>query len=105
MPSPKYVANEFEASDTQAYVADGYSQAYAGFPSPIIGYMLDGWPIYGPYDANGDIVTGLDNCNGKVDDDLQGYKYCKLLLLSLSLACCQSFSYMMLLVYPPQLRG
>jgi len=43
-------------------------------PSPLIGWALDGWPIYGPYDENGDLQVGssggasatLDECNGKL---------------------------------------
>jgi hypothetical protein len=34
-------------------------------PSPIFGFALDGFPIYGPYDSNSKIVTTsqLDKCN------------------------------------------
>ena len=41
--------------------------------SPIIGFALDGFPIYGPYDDAGNLMRGkefggnLDECNGKVD--------------------------------------
>ena len=46
-----------------------------GPPSPIVGWALDGHPIFGPYDARGDLVTSnratpnsaLDDCNGKDD--------------------------------------
>ena len=40
-------------------------------PSPIVGWALDGFPIYGPYDEHGDLMRGhkqdvtLDPCNGK----------------------------------------
>eukprot|EP00808_Paulinella_micropora_P014976 g19618.t1 len=37
-----------------------------GMASPIVGWALDGFPIYGPYDLNGQLVTAamLDECNG-----------------------------------------
>lgn len=35
-----------------------------GEHSVLIGYMLDGFPIYGPQDANGEVPTDLDECNG-----------------------------------------
>lgn len=41
-------------------------------PSPIVGWALDGFPIFGPYDQYGDLMLGtwhenrtLDECNGK----------------------------------------
>ncbi|KDO31575.1 hypothetical protein SPRG_03504 [Saprolegnia parasitica CBS 223.65] len=37
----------------------------AGTPSPIVGYALDGYPIYGRYDSTGAMPLGLDACNGK----------------------------------------
>ena len=48
--------------------------------SPVIGFAFDGFPIYGPYDADGVMakdVTGdnsLDVCNGHCDD-VRGYHY------------------------------
>lgn len=46
------------------------------FPSPIIGYALDGHPIFAFYDVNGDKMVPfgeegatLDECNGKTDAD------------------------------------
>ncbi len=44
-----------------------------GPASPVIGMALDGYPIYGLYDDNGDLQTSkafggnLDECNGKMD--------------------------------------
>ena len=42
-----------------------------GPPSPILGWALDGFPVFGPYDAAGRLVQGhshpqspLDKCNG-----------------------------------------
>ena len=36
------------------------------FPSPLLGYALDGFGIYGPYDKDGNIITNdqLDECHG-----------------------------------------
>jgi hypothetical protein len=36
----------------------------AGEHSVIVGYLLDGFAIYGPQDVDGDIPTDLDGCNG-----------------------------------------
>lgn len=39
-------------------------------PSGIIGFSLEGYPVWGPYaDASGAPHTGLDACNGKLDED------------------------------------
>lgn len=35
----------------------------AGEHSKAIGYLLDGFPIYGPQDVNGEVPTDLDACN------------------------------------------
>ena len=35
-----------------------------GEHSVLIGYLLDGFPIYGPQDMNGEEPTDLDECNG-----------------------------------------
>ena len=43
--------------------------------SPVIGFARDGYPIFGPYDENGQLQRGaeyggdLDECNGKVDSN------------------------------------
>jgi hypothetical protein len=36
------------------------------YPSPLVGYALDGFGIYGPYDKDGNIITNdqLDECHG-----------------------------------------
>ncbi|KAJ8599637.1 hypothetical protein CTAYLR_005412 [Chrysophaeum taylorii] len=51
-----------------------------GEPSPVVGWALDGFPIYGPYDENGTLMVGtssenttLDACNGKTLKD--GWAY------------------------------
>mmetsp|Transcript_5343 Transcript_5343/g.9475 ORF Transcript_5343/g.9475 Transcript_5343/m.9475 type:complete len:3258 (-) Transcript_5343:1649-11422(-) len=46
-----------------------------GNRSPKIGYALDGFPIYGPFDENGNIPEDLDECNGRHDTDLGHYVY------------------------------
>lgn len=38
-------------------------------PSPLIGYALDGFPLYGPYTEAGVLPTDLDACNGRIGDD------------------------------------
>jgi hypothetical protein len=43
--------------------------------SPIMGYMLDGIPIYGPRGANGNVPTDLDSCGGHASDSGNGGKY------------------------------
>lgn len=47
--------------------------------SPVIGFARDGFPIYGLYDADGNIQISeeyggdLDECNGKTDSNGYGY--------------------------------
>ncbi len=41
----------------------------------VVGYQLDGYPIYGYNEANGKQATGLDACNGHDDGDGRGYHY------------------------------
>lgn len=44
-------------------------------PSPVVGFALDGFPIYGPYDSAGNRMSSatyggdVDQCNGKEDSD------------------------------------
>jgi len=46
----------------------------SGTPSPVIGFARDGYPIFGPYDESGALVSSmeyggdLDECNGKMDE-------------------------------------
>jgi hypothetical protein len=40
-----------------------------GKPSPLVGFALDGFPLYGPYGENGHEPTDLDACNGRIGDD------------------------------------
>nr|KAE8941688.1 hypothetical protein PF009_g8529 [Phytophthora fragariae] len=34
-------------------------------PSVMVGYAMDGFPIYGYYDENGELPSDLDECNGR----------------------------------------
>jgi hypothetical protein len=43
------------------------TQSVLGTPSPLIGYALDGFAIYGPYDEHGRLPVDLDRCNGRVN--------------------------------------
>lgn len=42
--------------------------------APMIGYALDGYPIFAQLDADGNEAVGLDECNGQYDD-VRGYHY------------------------------
>ncbi|MGJ8644757.1 MAG: YHYH protein [Luteolibacter sp.] len=42
--------------------------------APLIGYALDGYPIYAHHDAEGNHAEGLDECGGH-SDDIRGYHY------------------------------
>ena len=57
------------------YHYHGYSwkcldQGKRGEPSPLVGYALDGFGIYGPRGADGKLVTNaqLDECHGRVGE-------------------------------------
>ena len=64
-----------------------FEAMYDAFPatssrSPVMGIALDGFPIYGPYDANGDLQHGsshnaskLDECNGKTMNGQYAYYF------------------------------
>ena len=56
-------------------VGDAATVAVSGFDKKLtqIGFAYDGFPIYGPYDDNGDLHTGLDECNGKKFNDSYAY--------------------------------
>jgi hypothetical protein len=45
-----------------------------GKHSPLIGYMFDGYPVYGPNDTDGRPPKDLDDCNGH-SDPVRGYHY------------------------------
>jgi hypothetical protein len=54
-------------------VLDAFAADRGGFPSPIIGYALDGFPIFGPFDSTGALHIGLDSCNGKIVNGSYAY--------------------------------
>lgn len=43
--------------------------------SPLIGFALDGIPLYGPRDVDGKLPTDLDACNGHTDIEHPFYHY------------------------------
>ena len=43
--------------------------------SPLVGFMADGIPIYGPAGTNGEAPSDLDACNGHASDDFDFYHY------------------------------
>lgn len=43
--------------------------------SPLIGFALDGIPLYGPRDVDGQIPSDLDTCNGHTDSEHPFYHY------------------------------
>lgn len=54
---------------------DNITNPTPGERSPKLGYALDGFPIYGPFDENGDLPSDLDECNGRYDTSLGNYIY------------------------------
>lgn len=54
------------ADDYHYHAAPLHLQTKLGASSPI-GYALDGYPLYGLKEPNGDTVTGLDEFNGHAD--------------------------------------
>ena len=56
---------DFELCDD---VAEWYTEANSNSHSPLVGFMLDGIPIYGPQGAGGQAPTDLDQCGGHASD-------------------------------------
>jgi YHYH protein len=63
-------------NDVRAYDDMAAQWPATGPPSPVIGFALDGYPIFGPYDDAGTVQRGmeyegseLDACNGKKDSN------------------------------------
>jgi hypothetical protein len=58
----------------------GYMPVHRVYPSPLIGWALDGFPIYGPIDEHGVLTAPqkdggeLDECNGRMGADGR-YRY------------------------------
>ena len=58
------------------HAANGCSEVVAqddGY-APMIGYAMDGYPIYAYLDEQGEASTELDQCGG-TSDDIRGYHY------------------------------
>ena len=51
------------------------THATTGQHSPLMGYMVDGIPIYGPLGASGNVPTDLDACGGHASDGGNGGNY------------------------------
>ncbi|HMY75049.1 MAG TPA: DUF1566 domain-containing protein, partial [Blastocatellia bacterium] len=62
------------ADDYHYHAAPLHLQSKLGASSPI-GYALDGYPLYGVKEPNGDTVTGLDDFNGHTNATTNGGKY------------------------------
>jgi YHYH protein len=63
-----------DGAAVRTYADMGAQWPASGPPSPVIGFALDGFPIFGPYDDAGKVQHGmdydgsdLDECNGKKD--------------------------------------
>ena len=52
-----------------------FVSAYIGASDQLLGFAFDGYPIYGPYDTSGNLLTSadLDECHGETLDD-GGYR-------------------------------
>jgi hypothetical protein len=69
LPTDRCFGHPYEGE----YHYHGYSwkcmkKGTPGKQSPLLGYALDGFGIYGPLDANGKVITNaqLDECHGRV---------------------------------------
>ncbi len=58
--------------DYHYHIAPVHLEKIAGKGNPI-GYVLDGYPLYGYTDADGKVPTDLDEFNGRTETD--GYRY------------------------------
>ena len=56
--------NEYYCSEISSW----YNETKSGEHSPIVGFMADGIPIYGPYTKSGKAPTDLDECGGHSSD-------------------------------------
>ena len=55
-------------------VQSWYNESTTGH-SPLVGFMADGIPLYGPYTKNSQIPTDLDQCGGHASDLYPYYHY------------------------------
>jgi hypothetical protein len=59
---------EINTGPTDPSIETSLDRGEWGKPSGVIGFSLEGYPVYGPYaDTTGAAHTGLDACNGKLD--------------------------------------
>jgi hypothetical protein len=61
-PVPLYNLNQYHYHGVPTCITDRLDQP--GRHSVMIGTAFDGFPIYGPQDADGNEPTDLDECNG-----------------------------------------
>jgi hypothetical protein len=79
-------------SDAVANVRHRDNWPMSGTPSPLVGWALDGFAIYGPYDEHGNLTYpdsiggGLDECNGRVGADGR-YRYHSSPLATNTISC------------------
>jgi hypothetical protein len=64
-------SDRWEGGDRSSFV-HRFDTKVEGAPFPI-GVAADGFLIYSPYDADGALHTGLDNCNGKYYEGTYAY--------------------------------
>ena len=67
---------EMNIQRRQQYISDPYELLdFFGedYGPKILGYSLEGVPIYSPYNDRGILQNGLDNCNGKYVNGSYGY--------------------------------
>jgi hypothetical protein len=69
MMPPCLFGSDSEGDTPLQKAGDPRTLGLAGFEKKltVIGFAMDGFPVYGPYDDSGSLHTGLDNCNGKFD--------------------------------------
>lgn len=63
------------SSDIDTVLHKKHVDADCGLPqstSALFGYAFDGFPIFGSTDADGDLTSSLDDCNGHVGQMLDG---------------------------------
>ena len=67
-------------NDEPANIRDVKNWPSKGFPSPLVGWALDGFAVYGPFDEYGNLTVPmllgghLDECNGRIGADGR-YRY------------------------------
>lgn len=72
MPGVRYPANKNNTYCPE--VSSWYNETKIGH-SPLVGFMADGIPIYGPYSKYGKSPKDLDTCGGHSSDSHSFYHY------------------------------